>query len=87
MGRVLVTIIFPLVLPTVLYLVWRLWFGRTVIGSSTWVWLLVAGLALSSLTLILLSVDFGSPRDGVYVPPHVENGRVVPGHVEPAPMR
>ncbi len=87
MGRVLVTIIVPLVLPTALYLVWRLWLGRTVTVSSTWVWLLVAGLALSSLTLIFLSVDFGAPREGVYVPPHVENGRVVPGNIEPAPMR
>ena len=87
MGRVLVTIIVPLVLPTALYLVWRLWLGRTVTVSSTWVWLLVAGLALSSLTLIFLSVDFGAPRDGVYVPPHVQNGQVVPGHIEPAPTR
>ena len=51
-------------------------------------WLLAAGLILAALTLIAVSLDFGGPRNGVYVPPHLDNdGKVVPGHVEPAPTR
>lgn len=85
MARVFLTIIIPLALPTVLYLVWRLWLDRSVNFSAAWFWLLVAGLALASLTLIAVSLDLGGPRHGTYVPPHVSGDRIVPGHVEPAP--
>lgn len=83
MGRVFLTIVVPLLLPTALYVLWRLALGRGVNVPSWWIWLLVSGLALTSLTLILLSIDFGKPREGTYVPPHVSDGTVVPGRVEP----
>ena len=83
MGRILLTIIVPLLLPTALYLGWRFAAGRGLSLPTGWLWLIVAGLALSALTLVAASVDFGTPRSGVYVPPHVSNGEVVPGHVEP----
>ena len=87
MIRVILTILLPLLLPMALYTAWRVLMGRVALtGSMTaWIWLAVAGLMLASLTLIAVSVDFGGAREGVYVPPHVgEDGRVVPGHVEPA---
>ncbi len=87
MGRVLLTIIVPLLLPTALYLAWRLGLGRSVSLPANWIWLLVAGVALASLTLIAVSVQFGAPRQGVYVPPHVSDGEIVPGHIEPGPAR
>jgi hypothetical protein len=83
MGREFFTIIIPLLLPTVLYLAWRFAAGRGLSLPASWLWLVVAGLALASLTLVAVNVDFGAPRGGVYVPPHVSNGQVVPGHVEP----
>jgi hypothetical protein len=83
MGRAFLTIIVPLLLPTALYLAYRLALGRGMNLPATWIWLTVAGLVLASLTLVVVSIDFGAPREGVYVPPHVEGGKVVPGHIDP----
>ncbi len=85
MGRVFLTIIIPLLLPTGLYVAWRLAVGRGLNLPASWIWLLVTGLALAALTLVAVSVNFGGSRQGIYVPPHVSNGQVVPGHIEPAP--
>jgi hypothetical protein len=88
MGRVFLTIIIPLLLPTVLYVGWQaLLPGRSIQLRSTWLWLLGAGLALVSLTLVLVGTDFGAPSTGLYVPPHVTDKGVVPGHIEPAAPR
>ncbi|HLI22823.1 MAG TPA: DUF6111 family protein [Stellaceae bacterium] len=84
MGRAFLTIIVPLLLPTVLYILWRGMAGKQINIPVAWIWLAVAGLALTSLTLVLLSVDFGAPRNGQYVPPHVSGDTVVPGRIEPA---
>ena len=101
MLRVFLTIVLPLVLPTVLYLVWvRLahWLpggssegsqqeserGETMRWSALpWLWLATAGAVLLALMLFVVTVHFGSPQPGTYVPPHVENGQIVPGHIEP----
>lgn len=85
MGRVFLTIIVPLLLPTALYVLWRALPGRPLNLPAASIWLVVAGLALASLTLVLVSVDFGAPKTGHYVPPHVDSGGVVPGHIETAP--
>jgi hypothetical protein len=85
MAREFLTIIIPLLLPTALYLAWRFAAGRGMTVPSYWIWLVVAGLALASVTLIAVNVDFGAPRGGIYVPPHVSDGTVVPGHIEPGP--
>lgn len=84
MARVFLTIIIPLLLPTALYALWRALPGRGPVLPVAWVWLLVAGLGLVALTLIVVSLDFGVPNDGTYVPPHVSDGKVVPGHFAPA---
>ena len=97
MLRVFLTIVLPLVLPTALYLVWiRLahWSPR---GSPEgpeqdapvhwsalpWVWLAAAGALLFALMMFVVTVHFGTSQPGTYVPPHVEDGRIVPGHIEP----
>jgi hypothetical protein len=86
MGRVFLTIIVPLLLPTALYATWRVLAGKRINVPKMWIWLTVSGLVLASLTLVLLSVDFGEPKNGQYVPPHVsDNGVVVPGHIETVP--
>ncbi|HXE27796.1 MAG TPA: DUF6111 family protein [Stellaceae bacterium] len=85
MGRVFLTIIVPLLLPTALYAVWRVLAGKQINVPAVWVWLTVAGLVLASVMLVFVSVDFGVPKDGQYIPPHVgERGTVVPGHIEPS---
>ena len=98
MLRVFFTIVLPLVLPTALYLVWvRLSHSPRAEGSQQeserggtvrwtalpWVWLAAAGALLLALTLFVVTVHFGSSQPGTYVPPHSEDGRIVPGHIEP----
>jgi hypothetical protein len=86
MGRVFLTIIVPLLLPTALYAAWRVLVGKRINVPKAWIWLAVSGLMLASLMLVLVSVDFGAPKDGLYVPPRVgDSGAVVPGHIERAP--
>ena len=82
MGRVFVTILVPVLLPTAAYVAWRLWFGRDFNLPAAWVWLFAAGLVLAAATLVAVNLDFGGPRTGAYIPPHVEDGTVVPGHVD-----
>jgi len=46
-----------------------------------------AGVALLAIVLFVVTVHFGSPQEGVYVPPRWEDDRIVPGHMEPRPGR
>jgi hypothetical protein len=90
MPRELLTLFLPLVLPTVLYLVWLQAVRWAQAGDAVswralpWVWLGVTGVALAVLVLFVVTVHFGTSVPGIYVPPHVENGQVVPGHIQPA---
>ncbi|HKT17347.1 MAG TPA: DUF6111 family protein [Stellaceae bacterium] len=78
----LLTIIIPLLLPTALYVGWRLSVGRSASVPPGWLWLAAGALALASVALVLANTDFSGPREGKYVPPYVKNGVVVPGHFE-----
>jgi len=90
MPREILTLVVPLLLPTVLYLVWLRAMRWSEAGGAVswhklpWVWLVVTGVALTALVLFVVTVGFGAAVPGVYVPPHLENGRIVPGHVQPA---
>jgi uncharacterized protein DUF6111 len=53
-------------------------------AALPWVWLAAAGAVLLALVLFVVTVHFGNPQPGTYVPPRWENGRIVPGHIEPA---
>jgi hypothetical protein len=89
MPRVLLTIVLPLLLPMALYLVWAVTLRRLERHGPAWwtawpwVWLAGAGIALLAIVLFVVTVHFGGPREGVYVPPHLQNGQIVPGHIEP----
>ena len=48
-----------------------------------WWWLAGAGVLLLALVLFVVTVPSGTSVSGTYVPPRWENGRVIPGHVEP----
>ena len=47
-----------------------------------WPWLLSIGIALMAASLVVLSMSSGDDRGGTYVPPHMEDGKVVPAKVE-----
>jgi hypothetical protein len=100
MLRVFFTIVLPLILPTAVYLLW-IWLGHWLPSGSPdgaqldemqwaalpWVWLAAAGAVLLALMLFVVTVHFGTAEPGAYVPPRWENGRIVPGHIDPAPNR
>ncbi len=94
MTRILLTYVLPLVLPAALYFVW-LWSARARAQpggaqarpaawweEAPWPWLALAGVALMAATLFALALTSGSPPGKVYNPPHVENGRIVPGRFQ-----
>jgi hypothetical protein len=59
--------------------------GRT--APHPWSYLLISGLVLVAASFLVWGITEGSGRQGIYVPAHLENGRVVPGQVETAPGR
>jgi hypothetical protein len=86
MLRVLLTIL-PLLLPTALYLLWvttlRPARNDAIFWRALpWIWLAGAGVALLAIVLFVVTVHFGTPQEGNYVPPRWENGHIVPGHME-----
>jgi len=93
MTRVFLTIIVPLLLPSALYVLWAVSVGRAAVADAAtewrampWTWLLAAGAILAIMVMVAF-VEIGGSREGTYVPPRVENGEVVPGHVEPPAPR
>ena len=87
--RVFLTIVLPLLLPTAIYLLWVAVVdgpqeGGTVSWTAMpWIWLDGAGAVLLAVVLFVVTVHFGAPQQGVYVPPHLEDGQIVPGHIQP----
>lgn len=88
MWRVVIEVVLPLLLPTALYLLWLRTLRPLQHGGAIrwpalpWLWLGGAGIVLLAIVLYLTEYS-GGAQDGVYVPPHLEGGRVVPGHFEP----
>jgi len=84
--REFLTIVVPLALPTVLYLIWlRLSSGGFVWRLVPLLWAAGAGAALLALVLFTVTVHFGGAARGTYVAPQWRNGRIVPGHFEQTP--
>jgi uncharacterized protein DUF6111 len=89
MLRILLTIVVPLILPTVIYLAWMQALrsaprnGLDRWTALPWLWLTGTGVVLLVVVLLVITVGFGTSQSGVYVPPRWENGRIVPGHIEP----
>ncbi|HUO88818.1 MAG TPA: DUF6111 family protein [Rhizomicrobium sp.] len=48
-----------------------------------WSLLVIAGLLLVALSFVIWGFTEGEPTTGTYVAPHVVNGKIVPGYVEP----
>ena len=94
MLRILLEYAVPIALPSLLYLAWLAYENRRVARGGQgvlrrweegpWAWLFAGGVVLAVLGTFVLSTIGGPGTKGRYVPPRVEDGRVVPGHVEPA---
>lgn len=91
--RVFLTQILPILLPALVYLAWRVAARRRAaaagetddrkLSDGPWIWLFAAGLALAGAGLVATALLTGAPTGGVYEPPHMEDGRIVPGTVRP----
>jgi len=52
--------------------------------AHPWTILFASGLVLVTASFLIWGITEGAGEQGVYVAPHVQDGRVVPGHVEPS---
>jgi hypothetical protein len=88
--RILISIVLPLLLPTLVYILWLAATRRAALAGPSawqampWPWLVTAGVVLAGLLLYVVNVRIGDSGQGRYVPPQYIDGRVVPGHVVPA---
>ncbi len=96
MTRILLTIVIPLLAPTLAYIAY-LFVARALqrrargpgqgaqplpaLRTWPWLWLALAGTVLVALSFVFLSETTTQAPGGVYVPPQFIDGQVVPGHV------
>jgi hypothetical protein len=90
MVRLFLTYLLPLLLPVLGYLAWN-WL-RNVAGKraepppdfADMPWMVLAGAGISLLVVTLLALVFlddgGSPGE-TYIPPHLEDGKLIPGRM------
>ncbi len=83
MLRIVLFYILPFLLPFIGFFTYRYLVtdGRALLQSTPWLVLCVAGLALLIASLFTLAFTGGWETGGAYVPPRLEDGRVVPAEV------
>ena len=90
MIRILLTILLPMALPATVYFLWFANERRRAIAAGTpeamprlgdvpWFVLASAGFAIAAVVLFATSIYSGDEPGATYVPPHLEDGHVVPG--------
>ena len=90
MSRALVQMLLPLILPTVLFVGWvaisqARGGSGDILGrfrDGPWFWLVLSGFVLMIAVFAYTGLIRDDHAGGAYVAPHVENGQIVPGHVE-----
>mgnify|MGYP000347603215 CR=1 FL=1 len=91
MIRILITVILPLLAPTIGYMLW-IWFlnkkkkdeadHRPLKDWQTWPWsrLLGLGSVLLIISIVAINLNIGQEvESGRYIPPHMKDGEIVPG--------
>ncbi|ANY79893.1 hypothetical protein BB934_18070 [Microvirga ossetica] len=85
MTRAVIQGLVLFLLPFVLFAVYLVVRRRNPLLWSHWsdqsLWLTIAGLGFVVISLLATGL-LAERQTGTYVPTHVENGRVVPGHFE-----
>ncbi len=91
MRRLILSYLLPLLLPFIVYALWLMlvrWRARRAgadqpaWSDAPFTWLAIAGVLLVALTFVILGLKEDAPPGSVYIPPHLENGVVVPGRAE-----
>jgi hypothetical protein len=88
MGRFLFLDLLFFLLPFGLYAVWLLITRGSLTNVDDWQARTITYLALGGALLLLAALGVFityrvSPPGGHYVPAHMENGKIVPGHIDP----
>ncbi|MBI1778087.1 MAG: hypothetical protein HYR63_22340 [Proteobacteria bacterium] len=89
MARILVTVVLPLLLPTMAYFGWFYMALRRAqlagqpekaprLGDVPWTVLALTGVMIAALGLFALAVFGGAKPGAHYTPPRIIDGRVVP---------
>lgn len=93
MARILFQLVFPILLPTLLYALWLAAERRRVEAAGTgekpawndapWFWLAALGVFFAGVIAVALALLGGGDMEGTYIPPSLRDGEVVPGRVQP----
>lgn len=81
--RIALTILLPFLLPFIIFILWRaLGLGKSVpqwFEDLPWLTLLSSGVILAGVTLTTWTLLDRAPAGTEYVPPRVEDGKIIPG--------
>jgi hypothetical protein len=91
-GRILISYVVPFLTPLALYAMW-IWYRTRYaakhggeaprLEKGPWPLMLFLGALLTLAVLAATALMSGGATDTHYVPPHVEGGKIGPGHLEP----
>ncbi len=90
MLRLILTRFWPVLLPIVIYLLWRWWRARQArkygADAVTWTrshvyWIVLSSLLIGIACMLFLGLT-AQHNHGAYIPTMEENGKLVPGHWE-----
>ena len=89
--KLFLTKILPLALPVIVYLTWLIYaqrrsrkLGTSVDKVSDAPWFLIgsSGVAVLIAGMLALGLFSGDKTGGIYIPPHMEDGKIVKGRIE-----
>jgi hypothetical protein len=90
MLRIVGEYLLPLLLPTLIYVLWVAWRRRAGAAGrpgdvpewaeGPWFWLILGGLGLSLAAFVITGLSWGHPTTERYHPAETINGRILPGH-------
>jgi hypothetical protein len=81
MGRILLQVVLPFLFPFIAFFGYR-WLverRRAWLAEGPWLWLALIGVVLSGAGLLWMALEGGAPAGSDYIPPRVEDGRLLPG--------
>ncbi|MFN0264476.1 DUF6111 family protein [Tepidamorphus sp. 3E244] len=86
MIRIIAIQLLFFLMPFALYGFYLYFNNRSVDKSENWrpqlYTLIASGMVITIAAFVLMAAFTGAPPDGVYVPPRVEDGVVIPGEVK-----
>lgn len=91
MLRLILFRFWPVLIPLIAYWLWWRMVGRkaTIDGKPVmrfrdgpWYWAVLSSLLIAVACFIFLGQEATRGTTGNYIPPHMENGAIVPGQVE-----